>query len=53
MILEPLCYASYATLVYGEIRFINFVDNSHLRIESNSTPIGDESAIDDMNDPKY
>ena len=42
-ILEPLCYASYATLVYGELGFINFVDNSRLRAELNRTPIGDES----------
>ena len=42
-ILEPLCYVSYATLVYGELGFIYFVDNSRMRTELNRTPIGDES----------
>ena len=28
-ILEPLCYVSHATLVYGDLGFINFVDNTH------------------------
>ena len=44
-ILEPLCYVSYATLVYGELGFIYFVDNSRMRTELNRTPIGDESII--------
>ena len=30
MILEPLYYVSYATLVWGDLGFINFVDNTHL-----------------------
>ena len=34
MILEPLYYASYATIIYGELGFWNFVDNSCLRTES-------------------
>ena len=30
MILEPLYYVSYATLVWGDLGFINFVDNTRL-----------------------
>ena len=30
MILEPLYYVSYATLVWGDLSFINFVDNTRL-----------------------
>ena len=29
-ILEPLYYVSYATLVWGDLGLINFVDNTHL-----------------------
>ena len=30
MILEPLYYVSYDTLVWGDLGFINFVDNTRL-----------------------
>ena len=30
MILEPLYYDSYATLMLGDLGFINFVDNTRL-----------------------
>ena len=43
MILEPPYYSSHTTLVYGDLGFINFVDNKRLAQESNATVVGDES----------